>query len=88
MKVMISNSKIMIVIFISFVVISLGLLFLEILLPSVIIAFFGGMACLERGLRWYNLSSSWKSILAACFSIFIAISPFFILMLKYIGDSI
>ena len=88
MKVMNSNVKTMIMILISFVAMSLALLLLEILLLSVIVAFFGGMACLERGLRWYNSSISWQSKLAACFSILIAILPFFILMLKYIRENI
>ena len=88
MKVMNSNVKTMIVIFISFFAISLALLLSEMLLPSVIVAFLGGMSCLERGLRWYNLSISWVSKLAACFSILIAILPFFILMLKYTRESI
>jgi hypothetical protein len=78
----------MIVIFTSFVAISLALLLLEILLPSVIVAFLGGMVCLERGLRWYNLSTYRKSKLVAYLSVFIAMLPFFILMLKYTRDRI
>lgn len=75
MATMNSNIKTLIVIFCGFVAISLALVAMDLVVPAIIIALFGGLACLERAFRWVGEANTKISKLLAWGSGILSVSP-------------
>jgi hypothetical protein len=75
MATMNSNIKVLAVIFCGFVAVSLAFLTLGLVVPAIIIAFFGGLACLERAFRWIGEANTKANKLLAWGSGFLSVSP-------------
>jgi hypothetical protein len=75
-----SNVKDLILIFFGFVAISLALVAMSLVVPAIIIAFFGGLACLERTYRWIGEANTKVIKLLAWSSGILSVSPFITLL--------
>lgn len=81
MATMNSNVKALLIIFCGFVTISLALVSVDLVVPAIIIAFFGGLACLERSFRWAGEANTKVSKLLAWGSGVLSVSPVITLLL-------
>ena len=88
MAIMNSNIKALLVIFCGFVAISLTLAAMDLVVPAIIIAFFGGLACLERAFRWVGEANTKANKLLAWGSGILSLSPAITLLLARAVGSI
>lgn len=88
MAIMNPNIKDLLVIFCGFVAISLTLVIMGLVVLAIIIAFFGGLACLERSFRWAGESNTKASKLLAWGSGILSVSPAITLLLARAVGSI
>ena len=88
MATMNSNIKALLVIFCGFVAISFAMVAVTLVIPAIIIAFFGGLACLERAFRWVGEAKTRVSKLLAWGSGVLSISPVIALLVARAVGSI
>lgn len=83
-----SNIKALVVILFGFVSISLALMAVGVVVPAIIIAFFGGLACLERAFRWVGEANTKVNKLLAWSSGVVSVSPAIALLIARAVGSI
>lgn len=88
MATMNSNIKTLLIIFCVFVAISLILIEVKLVAPAITIAFFGGLACLERAFRWVSKANTKLSKLLSWGSVVLSVSPVIILLIASTVGSI
>jgi hypothetical protein len=77
-----SNIRDLFTIFCGFLLISMVLVYLGLLVPAIIVSFFGGLACLERAFRWVGQANTALSKVLAWGCGILSISPVIVLLLS------